>query len=264
MRPTAHFAALGALSLAAMALPAEAREMSTDRPDKTESAYTVPQGMWQIEMDLANWTQNEDGAVETEVLSLAAFNLKYGIGANTDLQLVVTPYTRVEASGPGFSDSVSGFDDVTVRLKHNVFGNDDGRTAFAIMPFVTLPTADDELGGSDDVTGGVILPYAVALSDTVGMGLMAQVNALKDSNGDYAPEFVLSGTIGMELTERFGAYGELFFSKFDDTGEETQATFDAGVTYSPNEDLQFDVGANFGLNDNSDDLQIFLGVSRRW
>ena len=35
------------------------REMSTDRPDKTERAYTVDAGHFQIEMDLVNYSYDK-------------------------------------------------------------------------------------------------------------------------------------------------------------------------------------------------------------
>jgi hypothetical protein len=254
--------AIGAAALQEAA--AQTRELSTDRPDRTESPYTVPQGKIQLEMDVANWTHNEDAGVEVDTLAIAPFNLKYGIGADTDIQFVVTPYVRSEVSGLGLDDSVSGIGDVTVRLKQNIWGNDDGSTAFAIMPFVTFPTADDDFGGSGDVEGGVILPLGFSIADGVGAGVMLQVNALKDSSDDYAAEFIVSGTVGFDITDQIGGYVELFASKFDDIGEKTQATFDFGVTYSPEAELQFDAGANLGLNSNTDDMQMFVGVSRRW
>lgn len=254
--------ALGAAALQEAA--AQTRELSTDRPDRTESAYSVPEGKWQLEMDVANWTHSEDAGVEVDTIAVAPFNLKYGIGANTDIQFVVTPYVSSEISGLGPDDTVSGFGDVTVRLKQNIWGNDEGSTAFAIMPFVTFPTADDDFGGSGDIEGGIILPLGFAIADGIGGGVMVQVNALKDSSDDYAAEYVVSGTVGFDINEQFGGYVELFASKFDDVGEKTQATFDFGMTYSPEVELQFDVGANLGLNDNTDDMQLFVGVSRRW
>lgn len=259
---TCTMLALGAAALQEAA--AQTRELSTDRPDRTESAYTVPAGKWQLEMDVANWTHSEDAGVKVDTVSVAPFNLKYGISNDTDIQFVIAPYTRSKVSGLGPDDTVDGFGDVTVRVKHNIWGNDGGSTAFAIMPFVTFPTAKDAFGGSGDVEGGVILPLSFSLSDTVGAGVMVQVNALKDSSDDYAAEYVVSGTVGFDVTDKIGAYVELYASKFDDIGQKTQATFDVGVTYSPEDELQFDAGANFGLNDNTDDVQVFVGVSRRW
>lgn len=267
MKPIIHLTTCAGVILGATAFSqavAQGRDLSTDRPDRTESAYTVPQGMWQLEMDIANWTKNEDAGVTSETIGVAPLNFKYGIGAGTDIQLVIEPFSEIKLSGQGIDQTVSGFGDITVRVKQNIWGNDEGSTALAIMPFVTFPTADDSFGGGNDVVAGVIVPMAIELAQGMGAGLMMQVNAMKDSNDDYASELVLSGTIGFDIDEQFGAYVELYASKFDDVGEDTLATFDAGITYSPEANLQFDAGANVGLNDNTDDLQLFVGVSRRW
>lgn len=253
-----------AISAALVPAPLSARELSTDRPDKTESPYTVPQGRWQLEMDAVNWTRDEEAGIETEAFSVAPFNLKYGIGPDTDLQLLVAPYTEIEVSGPGGSVDESGFGDVVIRLKHNFVGNDGGPQAFALMPYVKLPTASDSLGANDDVEGGLIAPLALDIGGGFGLGLMGQINVLKDSTDDYAAEWVASATVGRDLTDRLGGYVELWASRFDDAGEETQATFDTGLTYALNDDLQLDAGVNIGITDAADDVQGFVGISRRW
>jgi hypothetical protein len=38
------------------------RPYNTDRPSKTDSPYTIDAGVFQIEMDMANWTLNENNA----------------------------------------------------------------------------------------------------------------------------------------------------------------------------------------------------------
>src|SRR2546427_8758063 len=68
------------------------REFTTDRPDKTESPYTVDAGHVQIEMDLANYSydrrnpQHESRRVQT--LNILATNFKLGLLNNLDVQLV--------------------------------------------------------------------------------------------------------------------------------------------------------------------------------
>lgn len=241
-----------------------ARDMSTDRPDKTESAYTLDADRWQIELDAVNFTRDKEAGTRVDTIAIAPFNLKYGIGSSTDVQFVLAPYTFAESSGSGTSSSASGFGDLIIRVKQNLFGNDEGDVALAVMPFVKFPTASNDLGGNDDVEGGVILPLAIGLSPSVGLGLMAQLNVLKDSSSDYSTEWVASATAGIDLTEELGIYIELFASEFDDVGEETVATFDMGFTYALNEDLQLDTGVNIGMTSAADDLQTFLGVSKRW
>ena len=89
--------AVAALALL-LPLPAVAqvvdRELSTDRPDKTESPYTVPAGRIQIEMDLANYTRDRRDGQRIETIGFAPFNVKLGIDRDTDVQLVVAPYIR--------------------------------------------------------------------------------------------------------------------------------------------------------------------------
>src|SRR4026209_2035948 len=68
------------------------REMSTDRPDKTESPYTVDAGHFQVEMDLFGYTRDHDTAAgadsRTETFSVGPVNLKGGLFNNVDLQIL--------------------------------------------------------------------------------------------------------------------------------------------------------------------------------
>jgi hypothetical protein len=63
------------------------RELSTDRPDQTESPYTVDAGHWQFEFDFANFTTDDEGGTRTQTLNIAPLNAKLGLTSSTDLQL---------------------------------------------------------------------------------------------------------------------------------------------------------------------------------
>src|SRR5688572_22648157 len=77
--------------------PKEAmREMSTDRPDKTESAYTVDAGHFQIESDLLSYSHDREDGVTTDAYSFAPVNLKVGLCNWSDLQLVLETFNYVE------------------------------------------------------------------------------------------------------------------------------------------------------------------------
>ena len=65
-----------------------------------------------------------------------------------------------------------GFSDVTLRLKWNLWGNDEGSTAFAIFPYVKIPSGTDV--SNDKWEGGVIFPWAMELCEGVGLGLQAE------------------------------------------------------------------------------------------
>src|SRR5262249_6766416 len=75
------------------------RELSTDRPDKTESPRTVDAGHFQLEMDLVSYTHDRDqsgaGDVRRDEWAIAPVNLKLGLLNNVDVQLILETYNYV-------------------------------------------------------------------------------------------------------------------------------------------------------------------------
>jgi hypothetical protein len=105
------------------------REMSTDRPDKTESAYTVDAGHFQFEADVVSFGVDRWNADGERVfgVNVANVNLKAGLYYNVDLQLVVENYVYEQVRADGATVRKSGFGDLTTRLKVNLWGNDGGQ-----------------------------------------------------------------------------------------------------------------------------------------
>src|SRR5437667_8996812 len=68
------------------------REFNTDRPDKTESPYTVDAGHMQLEMDLANYSYDRQNpqheARRVQQLHILSTNFKIGLLNNLDFQLI--------------------------------------------------------------------------------------------------------------------------------------------------------------------------------
>lgn len=258
----------GAVSLfaTAPALAQAPRELSTDRPDKTESPFTVPAGRFQIELDFASITSDRDTGFRTETLSIAPVNIKTGLDDRTDLQIVFEPYVQSKVAGrlPLRRERRHGVGDLVVRLKRNLWGNDGGATALAIMPFVKLPTSSNGFGNKS-VEGGLIVPLAIEVSRRVGIGLMTEIDAVRSSRGGgYSASFINSATVAFELTGRLGLYTELFTEQLAERGADWTVTADAGLTYALADDVQLDGGVNLGVTDAADDLNIFLGLSFRF
>lgn len=246
------------------------RELSTDRPDKTESPYTVDAGHVQIEIDLATFSRDRDrsggGDVRTETLGIVPVNVKLGLTNSTDVQLLVDPYVRqtIRDRTTGACQTRSGFGDVTIRVKQNLWGNDGGATALALMPFVTLPTSSNG-AGTGSVEFGLIVPLAIGVSDRVGMGLMTEVDLVEASDGDgHTARFINSANVSFDLTGKLGAYAELFTQRSAERGAKWIVTGDLGLTYAMADNLQLDGGMNLGITDAADDLELFVGVSRRF
>ncbi len=244
------------------------REMSTDRPDKTESPFTVDAGHFQIEMDLASYGRDQSGGggTRTDTWAVAPVNLKAGLFNDLDLQVIIETWNqaRTKDQMTGAVKTRSGLGDITLRLKKNFWGNDGGRTAFAVMPFVKFPTNHDGLG-NDSIEGGIILPLAVELQGGWGLGLMMEVDILRNESGRGShASFINTLVVGRDLTEKLGAYLEFFSEVSTEGGSPWVGTVDFGFTWSVTANLQFDAGLNIGVTKSADDLNPFLGLSWRY
>ena len=246
------------------------REMSTDRPDKTESAYTVDAGHFQMEMDLVSYSYdryNSDRANgRVEAFAVAPVNLKVGLLNQMDFQLILQTWNhvRIKDRDTGTTTTQQGFGDTLMRLKWNVWGNDGGDTVLALMPYVKLPTNQDDLG-NDSVEGGLIAPFALSLPAGWGMGLMTQLDIVRDSDDSgYHSEFVNTITFSHDIVGKLGGYVEFFSSVSTERGSDWVGTVDLGLTYALTDDIQLDAGVNIGVTRAADDWNPFVGLSWRF
>jgi hypothetical protein len=244
----------------------EMREFVTDRPDRTEAAYTVDAGHFQVEADIVADSRDRSSSSTDDDFAFMVANLKVGLTNNVDLQVIPESYVyqRERPREGGEKTSRSGFGDTVTRLKVNLWGNDGGPSAVAVMPFVKFPTNRNNVG-NDDVEGGVIVPWDVAISDEWGVAGMVQVNVNRDENSSgYHPAFIQSVTVGQELVEDLAGYVELYGERATEEGAEWIVTADGGLVYTVSPDLLLDAGVNVGVTDAAPDLNPFLGFSYRY
>jgi hypothetical protein len=243
------------------------RDLSADRPDVTESPITVDAGRVQLEMSFLDYTIDDwnydDNKVET--LTYGSTTLKFGLLHNMDLQVVFDSYideeTKVDTTRS--KSSLYGFGDTQLRLKTNLWGNDGGVSAAALMPFIKIPTAANDLG-NDHIEGGLIIPMGYELAHGWGLGVMAEFDAVYDDeehNHDF--EFVHSAVLGHDLFGSLGWYGEYVGVSNSDSDSHYQAALGTGLTLGLNDDIQLDLGINAGLTKATDDFNVFFGITMR-
>lgn len=243
--------------------PAQMRELSTDRPDTTESPYTVDAGHYQMEWEAISFGTDRESGVRTNVLT-SSLNLKAGLSDNVDIQFVIEPHTQVTTKTAADDARDSGMNDTEIRLKINMWGNDAGATAFALMPFVRLATHDDAFGEDGKTEGGLILPLAFALPGGWASAVMLEVDAVRNADNDgYIAEFLQSITFAHAIHGDLGGFFEVVHSARNESGAAAETYFDAGLTYAVGANLQFDGGINLGLSEAAQDSRVFLGFSYR-
>ncbi|MCD2315436.1 transporter [Sphingomonas sp. IC-11] len=238
------------------------REFTPDRPSVTESPYTVDAGHVQIELSAAEYAIARDRSRTLDVLPV---NLKLGLLDNVDVELLFTPYQRVSDGG----SISSGFGDETLmRLKINLQGNDGEGTAFAIMPYVKLPTGTGGLS-NHHVEGGLIVPLEAELPGDFTFNAMVEADLVyHDARSAYGTDLVHSASVGHSIAGPVSGYVEYVgvapFGAPHGRESHYQAIGSAGLTVEVRDNLILDAGSRVGFSGNSDRAALFVGASTRF
>lgn len=233
------------------------RDLEADRPDATESPRTVDAGHFQIESSVLGYSRDRASGVRTESWSWGETNFKFGLNDSMDLQLVLEPYVREVTRDGGMRTVAEGFGDVTLRLKWNQWGNDGGKTAFAVFPYVKIPSGSAV--SNDRWEGGLILPWAAEISERVGFGMQAEFAYVWDEEKrGHSIDFLHTAVLGFDVTGRLGLYVEYVGIAGDGPYE---AYASGGVTWAINDQFQWDAGVVLGINDAAEDLNTFTGFT---
>jgi Putative MetA-pathway of phenol degradation len=245
------------------------RELSTDRPDTTESPFTVDAGRIQLETTLFGYARSKDAGISTDSYELGTTNIRIGVTHNTEVDVIWQPYgvVRTRQSDPVSIFRDAGIGGLDFRIKYNLWGNDTfekaGATALALLPFISLPTDRHNGISPTYVEGGLIVPYAIKLTDKLGLGLNAGITANRDDGASgYHAEYLTSASVSYEWTDKFATYYEVA-ARFN-TGAGDAVVLGTGFTYQLNKNLQLDAGVNFGVTSAADRINPFVGLSTRF
>ena len=260
-------AIIGAMLLAvsSAASAADEQPICADRPSKSTGPCTVPNGRWQIETGLVDWTHDRSDGVTTDATAWGNTAIKYGVSDNADVELWVTTLETVGVHGAGLSEHHSSFGDMLVRVKYELTP-DNATVQVALDPFVKIPTANHRLGNGK-VEGGLLAPIQIAVGKSpFTLALDPELDLLADADGrghHLATQQVLN--LGVALSDKVNVSTELWAMRdWDPSGTGKQASWDVAAAYLPTKDLQLDAGANFGLNRQTPGVELYTGVSVRF
>lgn len=253
----------GLLLLAPLAGRAAApvRELSTDRPDATESPFTVEPGHAQMEMDFGNHARTRRGGVQTDESEIAPLTVRFGLTPSVEGGVQLVPYRRVRETLPGGGQATSaGRGDTTLRAKFNFLGNDGGGMAWGMIADLKLPTGSRVLTNGR-TEGALTVPVAFDLPAGWSAGAMTSLALIYSDRGRYRPGWINTFTAGHAVTGRVGGFLELTSEAGDGAHV---AMFNCGLTRAIGHEAQIDGGLKIGLSRAAPDLTVFAGISRRF
>ena len=247
------------------------REFEPDRPSQFTGPTTVDAGHFQLEMDLVNAIydrHNPDRArVDVDQWNAAPFDLRIGLTKNTEIDFLYEGYINVRTRDrDAHTDRTqSGFGDLTLLFKYNLFGNEGGTFAFGILPYLKLPTNTAHLGNKR-VEGGVELPLNINLPGNFQLSIQTEFDAVRnDADTRYEAAFTNIAYLGYNfLDKKLTVYGEWYSRVNQGPDSEVDGEVDAGLIYFIGKSAEVDIGCNFGVTRAAPDYQPFVGLSVRY
>jgi hypothetical protein len=253
------------LAVGSRAAAADQQPICADRPGKATSACTVPAGHWQVETGLADWTLQKDGEERDTSLVIGETTIKYGLTDRSDIEVDVTPWQRATSRGPGFHDSASGFGDIRVIYKQQLTSANSPVQA-TLYPFVKIPTARHSLGNGK-WEGGIKIPIGYSIPKSpFSLGLTPEVDWVADADGHgHHAAMVQVASLGWALNDKLNVSTEIWGQwDWDPGGTGKQVSADGSLAYLLSNSVQLDAGANFGLNSQTPDVELYTGASVRF
>ncbi|GAB5562015.1 MAG: hypothetical protein SynsKO_36620 [Synoicihabitans sp.] len=216
-----------------------------------ESPTTVAPGEWLIEADVVAglWDSTRINGVNVTVREIVAAPvlLSTGLSENLDIQFGFDGWVEAEAKGGGQREAVSGWGDAWLRAKWNFLGDEETGPAWALLPYLKLPLADDDIGNGE-MEGGVAILFGQPIDDDDWLEAFVSVDTLYAEGGGRDEQLVAGAVWGRNISEQTTFYTEILAEW--SSAESNVLPVVWGVGVSPV------IGEGFAL-----DFEILVGVT---
>lgn len=235
----------------------------TDRPDFTEASSTVGAGVVQLETGYT-YIYDDDGTTQKRIHSWGEPLLRIGLLENWfEFRFAMFPISRTETTANRRTGS-DALEDIYVGAKIALTPQCGLLPETAILPQFIAPTGGIGFTPRTPLWGVNYL-YSWELNELYSLGGSTQFNRALDDSGREFTAWAQSVSLSRSLTENVGSYAEFF--AFFPTGADTalpEYYFNGGFAWLLTDDIQFDVRAGMGLNDNAEDFFTGTGLTFRF
>jgi hypothetical protein len=264
-------AAVIAVGLAAAAVPAAAysltdpvpddklRPLCTDQPGFGVPPCIVDAGHVQFEMTALILGFDKADGVKTTTADIGTFLVRTGLTDGLEIDVGWTPLMVTTLHDGNYRYNQSETGDVAVALKQSLRDPDGQGVSVAVQAGLTIPT------NGDRVSAVIDLPVSLPLSDRLTLGFTPALELLPDSYGG-GTHFGAAGSVALGYQIGSVTLGTEVYITYEDEpdGVVQQQILNFAVIWVVRGNLEFDVGADVGLNADAPAAQVYFGISRRF
>ena len=254
-----------AIALRSIALGDEP-PLITDRPDQTESAFTVPSRLFQVEAGWGYGERREEGA-EVTFQGFPQALLRIGLNDRFELRLGVPGFEIDRTDTATDKTTTRGLIDATLGFKTVIAEEKGALPQTAFLGTLVVPSGDEEFS-SDRFEPSFRFLFSNTLSPRLSLGYNLGVLWLtepdEEGNPDTLSVFDWTVALGISANEKLGVFVEAFGLAPIDAETRTITSFDTGLTYLLTPRLQLDASIGAGLSSAAPDWTVGLGISFRF
>ena len=251
-------------ALAPRARAQEPGDIVTDRPDETESPVSVDPGSVQLEMGWGYVNADRDGS-KRKTHQLPGTLIRIGAVHGLEVRLGFGGWRHREVADSTGAETNSGVGPLSVGAKYQFNQGRGMSPTVALMGTLILPTAAEGLG-PERVDPAFRVAAAHEASSVVGIGYNLGLRwlSVEAITGETSTQLegIYTLAFGFALSERFGAFAEVFGALALSDDAVSVALLNTGLTFLARRNLQFDAKVGIGLNREADAW--FVGAGFAW
>jgi hypothetical protein len=230
----------------------------------TDDTGTQGRGKFQLEATGTWITDQEDTGGEgvREIGSLAVLAFAAGVSETLDL-VVGVPYMWTETKEAGQTTRDDGPSDTVIEAKWRFY--DKEKFSMAIKPGLLFPTGDEEQGRGTGHVG--YATFLISTFETEPWAFDANIGYLYLENRleERVQLWFASLATRFAVSEQWTVVGEIGATRNADPDDKSHPAFtQAGLIFSPSDDLDLSLGFLAGLSDAEVDQAVRVGVTIRF
>ncbi len=250
------------LGIAPMAARAQAA-ICPEVPGQTTPPCVTAAGQMVVEGTLAAWSRGASSGGGEHQFALAAPLLRFGLTPGLEAQIgwAGLTWSPDSAEGAGTQSHRGEPGDLTLGALYGTGGPD---AAVALQGFATLPTGRGR-ATAGDWSAGLRIPLAWSLDGGWQVALTPEAGLAVNASGQ-GQHAAFGGAAGASREIREGVIAGVDISLFrglDPEGDTTRSAVSATLAWQVGPNVQFDIGAAFGLTADSPRTLISIGFARQ-
>ncbi len=238
-------------------LYSQADDISTDRPDQSESPYLMSKGYFQVETGLVYESDELEKDFTVTTLNAPSILVKYGLFKNIELRAgldLLNEKTKITST----STSESGFGPLVLGTKIKMLEEKGSTPETALLLKLSVPFKETSRFQSTYLG----TEFRLVMTNNLNKKFSLSYN-IGAAFGEGAPGAIgiYSVSLGASLMKKLSVFGEIYGFLPQKTSPDHR--FDAGLTYLIMKNVQVDASFGLGLSKKSPDYFVGGGVSFR-